>query len=273
MIRWSIPLFATIAKEPKYQSKPKYCLLVFGPEAKTRVWLVLDGDVLYVDRNGNGDLTEEGERIEFGKGQTSNAPDSPIGELRDLPPISVVGSTRLTAMQFLLKKDFVPKTKEQKELTARLEKSGVILIAYIGGKVRQHAAPIFADSLVEAPIIHFNGPLTLQPLSLPGPVLTRGETPSELRISLASTGFGEETFAFLDYDEVPKHLHPVAEIEFPRKNPDEKGDSDQGRVRSALLRLLVSRPRAGPRRSRQRQGQSYAVVRQLEGRPRSSGYV
>src|SRR5262249_20675170 len=34
-----------------------------GPEAKTRMWVVLDGDVLYVDRNGNGDLTEEGERV------------------------------------------------------------------------------------------------------------------------------------------------------------------------------------------------------------------
>ena len=37
-----------IRKEPAYESKPKYCLLVFGPEAKHRVWLVLDGDVLYV---------------------------------------------------------------------------------------------------------------------------------------------------------------------------------------------------------------------------------
>src|SRR5262245_54219874 len=53
----------TIAKEPAYKSKPKYCLLVFGPQAKTRVWLVLDGDTLYADRNGNGDLTEEGERF------------------------------------------------------------------------------------------------------------------------------------------------------------------------------------------------------------------
>src|SRR6516225_1415032 len=53
----------TVAKEPAYKSKPKYCLLVFGPEAKTRVWLVLDGDTLYVDRNGNSDLTEEGERF------------------------------------------------------------------------------------------------------------------------------------------------------------------------------------------------------------------
>src|SRR5260370_42667936 len=50
-----------IAKEPAYQTKsPKYCLLVFGLEAKDRAWLVQDGDTLYVDRNGNGDLTEAG---------------------------------------------------------------------------------------------------------------------------------------------------------------------------------------------------------------------
>jgi hypothetical protein len=33
----------TIRKQPIYASKdPKYCLLVFGPKADTRVWLVLD---------------------------------------------------------------------------------------------------------------------------------------------------------------------------------------------------------------------------------------
>ena len=35
-----------IAREPAYLTKPRYGLLVFGPEAKTRVWLVQDGDVL-----------------------------------------------------------------------------------------------------------------------------------------------------------------------------------------------------------------------------------
>ena len=44
-----------LAKEPAYRAKPKYCLLVFGPESKTRIWLVQDGDTLYVDRNGNGE--------------------------------------------------------------------------------------------------------------------------------------------------------------------------------------------------------------------------
>src|SRR3569623_1065639 len=52
-----------IRKEPAYKGKPGYCLLVFGRAADHRVWLVLDGDTLYVDRNGDGDLTGEGEKV------------------------------------------------------------------------------------------------------------------------------------------------------------------------------------------------------------------
>src|SRR5437899_1014523 len=52
-----------IAREPAYKTKPKYCLLVFGPQANSRVWLVQDGDTLYVDRNGNGDFTEKDKQV------------------------------------------------------------------------------------------------------------------------------------------------------------------------------------------------------------------
>ena len=41
--------------EPKYATAaPKYCLLAFGPEAKTVVWLVLDGDTLHVRASPDG---------------------------------------------------------------------------------------------------------------------------------------------------------------------------------------------------------------------------
>jgi hypothetical protein len=54
----------SIKKEPVYASKsPRHVLLVLGLEAKDRVWLVKDGDVLYVDRNGNGDLTEPAKAV------------------------------------------------------------------------------------------------------------------------------------------------------------------------------------------------------------------
>jgi hypothetical protein len=60
-----------IAKEPAYTGRPLYGLLVFGPEMRTRFWLVLDKtkpdadryDVLYADLNGNGDLSEAAERF------------------------------------------------------------------------------------------------------------------------------------------------------------------------------------------------------------------
>ena len=51
-----------IVKLPELKSsQPLYCLLVFGYDANTRIWLVRDDDILYVDRNGNGDLT--GDRV------------------------------------------------------------------------------------------------------------------------------------------------------------------------------------------------------------------
>src|SRR5215469_16192168 len=62
-----------IVKEPAYKAKqPLYGLYLFGPEAKTRVWAVLDKsrpdapdyDILYFDRNADGDLTAADERFE-----------------------------------------------------------------------------------------------------------------------------------------------------------------------------------------------------------------
>jgi len=60
-----------IAKEPKYVANPLYGLIVFDTECKSKAWVVLDKsspkepdhDILYLDRNGNGDLTEPGERL------------------------------------------------------------------------------------------------------------------------------------------------------------------------------------------------------------------
>ncbi len=61
----------TIGKEPAYVGKPLYALFIFDREAKTRIWAVLDKskadldyyDVLYFDKNGNGNLTDDGERF------------------------------------------------------------------------------------------------------------------------------------------------------------------------------------------------------------------
>ena len=60
-----------IGKQPKYVAEPLYALFIFDRAGKSRVWVVLDKseadleyyDVLYFDKNGNGDLTDDGERF------------------------------------------------------------------------------------------------------------------------------------------------------------------------------------------------------------------
>src|ERR1043166_3016684 len=81
-----------IGKEPVYQTKaPRYGLLLFGPEGKERVWLVLDGDTLYVDRNGNGDLTDPGEKVAAEK-NTRSDPEK-YGHSFDVGDLTVGGKT------------------------------------------------------------------------------------------------------------------------------------------------------------------------------------
>ncbi|MGE5193407.1 MAG: hypothetical protein ACM3U2_13010 [Deltaproteobacteria bacterium] len=50
----------TLERQPAYRTEPRYCLLLFGAEAQIKVWIVEDGRMLYVDRNANGDLTDDG---------------------------------------------------------------------------------------------------------------------------------------------------------------------------------------------------------------------
>ena len=183
-----------IAKEPNYRGKPKYCLLVFGPEAKFRVWLVLDGDVLYVDRNGNGDLTETGERVLAGP--------------RGLKP-GKIGKYDL--QQIWRHKDG--------SCDMSLWLDGEKWYSRVGfdgpGSLR------FADRAQDAPIIHFLGPLTLcrfEPQArsvsshLTQEPLVRGQF-YNLAFSLGTPGLGNGTFAKYPYDE--RQPAALAEIRFP----------------------------------------------------------
>jgi hypothetical protein len=62
----------TIAKTPKLTANARYGLFLFGANGEKRVFAILDTstpepshsyDLLYLDRNANGDLTEPGEAI------------------------------------------------------------------------------------------------------------------------------------------------------------------------------------------------------------------
>jgi hypothetical protein len=202
-----------IAREPAYQSKsPRYCLLVFGPEARTRVWLVLDGEVLYIDRNGNGDLTEEGKQVKV-KLRDANAEKGPAFNraVTDLGPITdregIPQATRLE-----LDFHWNPVLK-QEETSFLMKVDGQSRQFTTGQDLASTQDPFqFGSTPQRAPIIHFNGPLTLQ---LTNRVL--GRTRGILHVTVGTPGQGPGTFAHLYHEAVQEGLAPQVEITYPSK--------------------------------------------------------
>jgi hypothetical protein len=196
----------TIAKEPKYQSKPKYCLLVFGPEAKTRVWLVLDPDarLLYVDRNGNGDLREKGERVE---------PYEKNIDIRSYRAGDIAGTDGKPKYTNLS----VVHLGTEKGAEGLAFEEGFSISVEVKGKAQYAQVKSFGDKPQNAPVVHFDGPLTFALFEANGQVFARGKEASALTVLIGTSGADRGTFASIACSAVPADVHPVAEIEFPGK--------------------------------------------------------
>jgi hypothetical protein len=178
-----------IRKEPAYQGAPKYCLLVFGKEATTRIWLVFDGKNYYLDRNGDGDLTEPGEKVVL----DANANGFTISQLvkRDGGALSSLRVQAHSDGKFHM-----------------IFGQGSNRVQFVG--IEEMDRPTWGDKPENAPIIHFDGPMSFERY---GPLVSipRGEGRSRrfsLRLMLGTPGLGKGTFA--SYDEIcSENLGPI----------------------------------------------------------------
>jgi hypothetical protein len=232
----------TIKKEPTYQTKaPKYGLLVFGPEAADRVWLVWDGEALYVDRNGNADLTEPGEKVAAEKprhGRPRGEEDDysfDVGELTVggrthkgftvlASPLAALGGPSFQAIPSVK----AARAKDPKAvafwLGVEVEQPGMKGGGF-GGRLRYRVGPldangplVFADRPADAPVVHFGGRLEVTFDAEP-PALRVGRE-SGFTLVVGTRGEGPGTFAALGYEgTIPKGACPVAEVTYPPAKP------------------------------------------------------
>jgi hypothetical protein len=224
----------TIAKEPAYKSKPKYCLLAFGPETKMRVWLVLDGDVLYVDRNGNGDLTQEGERIVAARKTWVVGVNGRVWTVGDVAaPGGKVIYKGLTVSD-------VSESADSKfysrglGITVNVPIGSTRALQSAGSAVRPAAGYNlrFADRPQDAPVIHFGGPLRIMvkhPERFTAGIKA-GQT-YELEARVGTPGLDKDTAAIIDDTDLGLSVDPdngtVAELEFA----DRKGRQQRQRLK------------------------------------------
>jgi hypothetical protein len=223
----------TIAREPAYKTKsPRYGLLVFGPQARDHVWLVLDGDLLYVDRNGNGDLTEAGKKIAVEKVPGHESESDWFNF--DVGDVSVGGRThKALRVGFIRLKLYGGKGRgERPDVKAALAKDPEALAAGLeidvdvpglkggglGGRLSYSVTQAdltgvfqFADKPADPPVVWLGGPLQ---------VTFNGELPSlrvgrdsDLMLVVGTQGIGPGTFAMLAYEgSVPADVKPVAHV-------------------------------------------------------------
>jgi len=188
----------TLKDQPAYKSSAQqYCLLVFGPEAKTQVWIVLDGKLAHVYASPNGTAVKVWRQVPW------VTPTVDVFKLGDVWEAD--GKTRHT------------------NLTFRPSWGEFTLTVQINGKHEQHAGEDRAGSLrfatrpAAGPIIHFNGPLTLDMYHTQQPLMA--DKTVRLSAAVGTPGWGAGTFASFDYDKWKGHGFPVAEVEYPPTKP------------------------------------------------------
>jgi hypothetical protein len=220
-----------IAKEPAYQTKDvRYCLLVFGPDAKTRVWLVQDGETLYVDRNANGDLTEPGKRVSL-KEKGDQYRWFEAGDIKD-GPLTLTG---LSVSQRRLTEKEVASAKEFARLTAGWAQAWTWTVQLSAERAADDTRPlprkisyaangdglgylVFADRPRDAPAIHINGPWTLGLQDFKQRLIVGRK--SQLQIGVGTPGIGPGTFAYVMYPgTMPADVYPLADVAFPARAP------------------------------------------------------
>ena len=219
-----------LAKEAAYKTRsPRYALLIIGPEARDRVWIVKDGDTLYVDRNGNGDLTDPGEKVSATK--EDSAEDGHIFEADEL---SVGGKKhyKLRVAVAPLNKSVFGEFAKGPEMKAALAKhpNGETLMVTLDvtaphlkakGQVSVMVGPfdlngplVMAAKAADAPIVHLCGPLAVS--FYVRPPLVRRERTTDFSLVVGTPGLGSGTFATIEYEDViPESVYPTAEVAYP----------------------------------------------------------
>jgi hypothetical protein len=216
---------------PLRTQNPEYCLLTFGRDAGKQVWLVQDGDVLYVDRNSDGDLTEADERI---------AADPDESEPKDGKFLFKVGSIVdgplthkhlvVSTSDLSFRADSDPRVKQKLEANPRWRARRISIDvetpgqrgASFDGRVGQLAGVLDSNGLLQfssrpedAPIIHFGAPWSITFYDKDD---WHQGTAEAAYLSVGTPGVGPGTTAFVEFEGVvPKGNNPTLTATYPAK--------------------------------------------------------
>jgi hypothetical protein len=197
----------TLRKEPPYKSRPSYCLLLFGPDAAVGVWVVLDGDDVYIDRNADGDLTNDGPPVSARLAQ--------VGEFKPFEVTDKASGSRYRVQGLSVHQRA---ERDLPVLSVRVE---------VAGKYEQYSSATLAGDRDKAPLSHFGGPLRLVVGRGTPRALVAGPAPTDLFVLIGTIDEAAGCWVVVRSEApvrdrrrgIPADLHPVAEVEYLPDRP------------------------------------------------------
>jgi hypothetical protein len=191
----------TILKEPVYQSTPKYCLLTLGDRGDVKVWMVEDGKRLFVDKNANGDLTDDGPPIEPGKFRQVDAAKWDFEY--SLDAITPANGPQHT--NFVLRRWNYGDKEDSYGLSLSVDGQMPMYAGWFG--------TFWSTNREDAPVVHFGGPFT--PQLQRRTAFTIGESGQWLSISFINPGSGGGAVSRLSIDAAPASAVIELSIDWP----------------------------------------------------------
>jgi hypothetical protein len=191
----------TIIKEPTYQSTPKYSLLTLGNSGEVKVWMVEDGKRLFVDKNANGDMTDDGPPIEPSNARKLDADRWDFEYL--LAAITPSNGSQHT--NFVLRRWNYGEKEDSYGLSLSVNGEMPMYAGWFG--------TFWSTNREAAPVMHFGGPLT--PKLLRRKDFTIGETQQRLSLCFLNPGSGTGAESRLSIDALPRFVVPKLNIEWP----------------------------------------------------------
>lgn len=186
--------------EPRYDGAPRYLGIALGDPVHRVVWCVLDGTALHVDRNGDGVIDADTERLtpriekleghfiaethEYDAGDLPAVKDSPA-----YPGLTL--SLHTWNLEYEARKDLqevmeiLRADPSRRNPTVRLKRTG---------RPDQFAMTEFSDARAGATVLHFDGPTTWGLVeNLRRQRLTAGKE-HDLEVAVGTPGLGAWSF-------------------------------------------------------------------------------
>lgn len=191
----------TLLQEPQYESTPKYCVMVLGNSGKANVWMVEDGKRLFVDRNANGDLTDDGPPIMPSDMRTLGDKRWDFNYIIDA--ITPGDGSRHT--QFDLRRWNYGEKEDSYGLSLHVDGQIPMFAGWFG--------TFWSANRETAPVIHFGG--AFHPVLLRATSFAIGAGPQRLSLGFITSGSGRGAESRLSIEAVLPHVMPKVNIEWP----------------------------------------------------------